>query len=127
MFLKTTALSGTITSGSTAIGELIDISGYSKLFVESAVSGAIAGTGSLYITSISQADINPAAGVVTSPEFGIGQPAALTITGNGGSGWAYASASILPIDAKWAVVSWTETSGSSAGTGSVVIKASLLT
>jgi hypothetical protein len=126
MFLRTNALSGTVTSGSTAIGSPIDISGYSRLFLESAVSGAIAGTGSLYITSINQGDINPA-GVQTAPEFGIGQPAAITITGNGGSGWSYTSASILPITAKWAVMSWTETSGSAAGTGSVVIKASLLT
>jgi hypothetical protein len=125
MFLKTTAVSGTITSGSYAVGDLIDISGYSKLFLESAVSGAIAGTGSLYITSISQADINPA-GVQTAPEFGIGTPAVITITGNGGSGWSYTSSSILSIDAKWAVMSWEETSGSAAGTGSVVIKASLL-
>lgn len=127
MFLKTTALSGTITSGSTSIGGVIDVSGYSKLWIETACSGGIAGTGSLYLTSISQADINPASGIVTLPEFGIGQPAASTSTIDGGSGWAYVSASILPIDAKWGVYSWTETSGAVGGTGSVVVKWSLLT
>jgi len=126
MFLKTTALSETITSGSTAIGSLIDISDYKQIFVEAAVSGAIAGTGSLFITSISQADINPQSGLQNLPEFGIGQQAVLTLSNDGGSGWSYASSSIRDIDAKWAVMSWTETSGSSVGTGSVVIKTSLL-
>jgi len=126
MFLKTTALSETITSGSTAIGNLIDISDYKQIFVEAAVSGAIAGTGSLFITSISQADINPQSGLQNLPEFGIGQQAVLTLSNDGGSGWSYASSSIRDIDAKWAVMSWTETSGSSVGTGSVVIKTSLL-
>jgi hypothetical protein len=126
MFLKTTALSAEITSGSTTIGGLIDISDYKQIFVEAAVSGAIAGTGSLFITSISQADINPSSGLQSSPEFGIGQPAVLTLTNDGGSGWSYASSSITDIDAKWAVMSWTETSGALNGTGSVVIKTSLL-
>lgn len=125
MFLKTTALSGTITSGSTATGNLVDVSDYSKLWIEMTCSGSIAGTGSLYLTSISQADVEPA-GMVNAPAFGQGQPAAQTLTINGGSGWAYVSASILPVDAKWAVYQFVETSGSAAGTGSVVVKWSLL-
>jgi hypothetical protein len=127
MFFKTTALSASVTSGSTTTGDVIDISGYSKIFVESAVSGTIAGTGSLRITSISQEDLNPASGIVTEPAFTIGQPAAATVSGNGGSGWSYASASILSIDAKWARMSWSETSGSVSGSGSVILKVSLLT
>lgn len=126
MFVKTTALSGTITSGSFAVGDLVDVSNYSKLWVEMACSGAIAGTGSLYITSISQADINPAGGVVTAPEFGIQSGPAQTLSVDGGNGWVAVSASILPIDAKWGVYAFQETSGSAAGTGSVVVKWSLL-
>lgn len=125
MFLRTTALSGTITSGSYTIGDVVDISSYSNLRVELAASGAIAGTGSLYFTSIAQSDINPASGVTTLPEFGIGQLSAQNLTINGGSGWAYTSASILPIDAKWAIYAFQETSGTVAGTGSVVAKWSL--
>lgn len=125
MFLKATAINETVTSGSTTVSDLFDVSGYSKLWIETAVSGNIAGTGSLYLTSISQQDAKT--GPENRPEFGLGQPPAQELPNDGSSGWSYVSGSIYNIDAKWAVYSWTETSGSAVGTGSVIVKWSLLT
>lgn len=127
MFLATTALSSSITSGSFAIGNLVNVSDYKQLWVEMACSGTIAGTGSLYLTSISQKDINPLNGNPTAPEFGIQSGPVQTLSIDGSSGWVALSASILPIDAHWGVYAFQETSGSASGTGSVVVKWSLLT
>jgi len=123
MFLKTSALKEVVTSGSTATGNVVDISGYSKLWVESYVSGNIAGTGSLFITSMANADVEPA-GSENTPDFGL-QTALITISQDGSTP-SYTTSSILPIDAKWGIYQWTETSGSAVGTGSVSVKWSLL-
>lgn len=109
-----------VPSGSAAqTGSWIDISQWNNVWLQARVSGSMAGTGSLRITSVSDLDVLRPSGSAEEPNSG----SAVTVIqlDMPANTWVTSSATFT---ARWGQFVFTPTSASAGVTGSVVLKPS---
>lgn len=109
-----------ITSGSgVQTGSWADVSQWNNVWLQSNVSGGMAGTASFYVTSVSDLDVNPPLGSDQTPNSA--SAVKILEVAMPDATWVTSSATFT---AKWGQFVFTPTSASSGITGSLVMKAS---